>query len=123
MKTQVVVLFTTAADLDAAVDALTKRAAGTINTQAIEGLPQSGPDSLDASVPGLAEDAGWPNHAAPRYTETNLLGEFGLNDEEISFFSQGLEVGGTVLVVEAEDTDETALRQILGEYNAQFFSG
>jgi hypothetical protein len=121
MKTQVVVLFPTMADLDTAVDALANQFTGDIETQSIESLPQAGPDSLDAAVPGLTEDSGWPNHPDPRYTEVNLLGELGLSDEEISFLSQGMESGGKVLVVRAEDANEESLRQLLRENNAQFF--
>jgi hypothetical protein len=122
MKHAVVALFTRAEEVDRALAALRRAGIPEMSSQTIENLSQDGPDVTGANVPSLAPERGWADQPAPRYVETDLLTELGLNDDEIAFYSQGMEMGGQLLVIRVDEKDSDTVRQIITEHDGEIFA-
>jgi hypothetical protein len=122
MKSHVVVLFTGPEAIDRALVALRRAGLREINSQIIENLSQDGPDMPDAKLSALTPEAGWSDQPTPRYTETELLATMGLDDDAIAFFSQGMEMGGQLLVLTVDERDTGKVREIVTENEGQVFS-
>jgi hypothetical protein len=122
MKSAIVALFTSTEEVDRALAALGRAGIQEMNSQLIENLSQDGPDVPDAKAPSLASDRGWSDQPAPRYIESDLLAELGLNDDEIAFYSQGMEMGGQLLVIRVDEKDLDRARQIVTEHDGDIFA-
>jgi hypothetical protein len=120
MKSTVVALFTTPEEVDRLLAALRRAGVREMNSQTIENLAQDGPDMPDAK---LASEAGWSEQPAPRYTETELLGELGLTDDEIAFYSQGMELGGQLLAITVDERDAGRVEELMVEHGGEAFTG
>jgi hypothetical protein len=113
MKSRVVVLFTGPEAIDRALAALRRAGLSDMNSQLIENLSQDGPDT---------PAAGWSDQPTPRYTETELLATLGLDDDEIAFYSQGMEMGGQLLVLTVDEKDAGSVREVVAEHEGKVFS-
>jgi hypothetical protein len=120
MEKQIVALFTDPEAIDRVIAALHQAGFAQLNSRVIESLSQGGPDSLGATLPSLDPEAGWSNQEAPRYTEVDLLATMGLPEEEMAFYSQGMEMGGQLLVITVDNSQEERACRILAEHDGQF---
>jgi hypothetical protein len=122
MKSPVVALFADGDSVDRALAALRRAGFHQMSSQTIENLSQDGPDAPDAKLPAMAPEARWSDRPAPRYTETELLATLGLADDEIAFYSQGMEMGGQLLVINVAERDVGRVRDIVMEHEGKVFS-